>query len=1161
MKKQNIIFWMLAAMLLPLAAGAQCNITLPYSENFNSYSTGGATFPTCWTRVDSAISGNAVYPNVFSSGGNYGNVLNFNGNSTSTTGVMRAATPRIPSPLNSLELSFAVYKNTLKVYAATNPADQTTYHLIGSYAPGYSWTTYEVRTDTVSGMPSDTGYLVFAANHGTGYGNDNPYLDNLTIVALNSCARPDQVTVEQLTNTTATLSWTEVTGAQGYRVFYDTVDEIMYADELPASSTGITLSDLLPNHHYYVWVQTVCAPGTYSDSRTADFTTQLNCYPPVNLRQVSAGFDAASFAWEYDDRGISATGMWTVLRDLDDSTATVEEQSAGDMSHFVSGLNPEHSYEVDFYTLCGGDTAAVATLPVVFKVCGESQLANQTHDYDMHPVPVGYNYGYAQMMYPSDVFLDMDTIRGIALHRYTQGNGASVTRTLSIWMHNTTDTVHNSVVPTTGMTQVANDTSYTFPVQEWDTIYFSTPFVYTPGSNVILTIDDNTGSHVSTGAAQWMWHEQMWKTLYKHSDDNNINPASVTGLTNTQRCPDMHFVGNCNTDLSCVAPVVAVSEVDSFNVVIVWAESGAENYIVEYRTTGSVAWIQADTVQATTYTLNNLQSATHYEVRLGVLCNDEMRYSDIVSFSTGCALQHLPFHFTQNDMCAAADNGLSNCWDHSQYIYRGRLTDSHRGYLRNAGNGEWIMLPTIAEPLQDARLRMWVGSSDQGFVKVGIASMPNASDVEWIDTIEIPASNPNTSHDEYVSYLDNYTGTGNRIVLSPIVNNNYHFIYFFDFHVEVIEDCRPVSNLVLDSSSATTLSVSWTPRSESSQWAVYVNGTQRTVVSGQPHHTFTGLSPYTMYEVSVRSLCDEDSSSLISAQYRTACSGEQCTFTIDAHASTGEGWMGAHLLIYAGGEQIDNFTMLRDSNLSRSYNVCADMPVLFKWTYGNDDAVCSFELRNASGDILYALAEGPGRIDTLFTTNNPCSDDPGTGCLDRYSSVSETACDSYQWQGLTLTASGNYSDTVAGAVEGGCDSIYILHLTVNQSVSQTIDTTVVDSLVWHGTTYTESGTYSWTGTAINGCDSIETLILTIGGTQGIEALEDVPMALYPNPTTGMVKIVADGIETIEVYDAMGRQLLKVRSSDVVDLSGLAAGTYTLRVTLSKGTVMRRVMKY
>ena len=89
----------------------------------------------------------------------------------------------------------------------------------------------------------------------------------------------------------------------------------------------------------------------------------------------------------------------------------------------------------------------------------------------------------------------------------------------------------------------------------------------------------------------------------------------------------------------------------------------------------------------------------------------------------------------------------------------------------------------------------------------------------------------------------------------------------------------------------------------------------------------------------------------------------------------------------------------------------------------------------------------------------------------------ETACDSYIWNGNTYTESGDY--TVTLPTEQGRDSIEILHLTINQS--ETAEETIVtcDSYEWNGAVYTESGDYVFNTTTIAGCDSVVTLHLTI----------------------------------------------------------------------------------
>ena len=76
------------------------------------------------------------------------------------------------------------------------------------------------------------------------------------------------------------------------------------------------------------------------------------------------------------------------------------------------------------------------------------------------------------------------------------------------------------------------------------------------------------------------------------------------------------------------------------------------------------------------------------------------------------------------------------------------------------------------------------------------------------------------------------------------------------------------------------------------------------------------------------------------------------------------------------------------------------------------------------------------------------------------SSEDVTACDSFDWNGTTYTESGTYTFATTNAV--GCDSTATLNLTINNSSSSSEDIIITDSSYeWNGTTYTESGIYTF----------------------------------------------------------------------------------------------------
>ena len=87
--------------------------------------------------------------------------------------------------------------------------------------------------------------------------------------------------------------------------------------------------------------------------------------------------------------------------------------------------------------------------------------------------------------------------------------------------------------------------------------------------------------------------------------------------------------------------------------------------------------------------------------------------------------------------------------------------------------------------------------------------------------------------------------------------------------------------------------------------------------------------------------------------------------------------------------------------------------------------------------------------------------------------LTETACESYEWHGETYTESGDYT------FEDECYK-EILHLTINTVVTEDVTASDCYAYEWNGVTYTKSGNYTFNTTSVvTGCDSIVTLHLTI----------------------------------------------------------------------------------
>jgi hypothetical protein len=53
---------------------------------------------------------------------------------------------------------------------------------------------------------------------------------------------------------------------------------------------------------------------------------------------------------------------------------------------------------------------------------------------------------------------------------------------------------------------------------------------------------------------------------------------------------------------------------------------------------------------------------------------------------------------------------------------------------------------------------------------------------------------------------------------------------------------------------------------------------------------------------------------------------------------------------------------------------------------------------------------------------------------------------------------------------------------------------------------------------------------------------------------------AENVLRIEVYDRLGRRVAVFDNTNSIDISSLAAGSYTLRISFAQGKTVRRVIK-
>ncbi|MFH2141024.1 MAG: T9SS type A sorting domain-containing protein [Bacteroidota bacterium] len=190
----------------------------------------------------------------------------------------------------------------------------------------------------------------------------------------------------------------------------------------------------------------------------------------------------------------------------------------------------------------------------------------------------------------------------------------------------------------------------------------------------------------------------------------------------------------------------------------------------------------------------------------------------------------------------------------------------------------------------------------------------------------------------------------------------------------------------------------------------------------------------------------------------------------------------------------------------------------------------------------------------------------------------ETICngDSIFWHNDYYSFLGIYNDSLLSTI--GCDSIFTLDLSFI-----IIDTSIVDngSIL---TAVTNGAQYQWVN-----CDSSFTpiigennqsftpttngnyaVIITINGctdtsfcynvnSVGLSKCDNLNIFIFPNPTTGIIRVEADNLQKIEVIDIQDKQIYIGKETEI-DLSTQPNGIYIIEIITDKQTMTRKLIK-
>ena len=192
-----------------------------------------------------------------------------------------------------------------------------------------------------------------------------------------------------------------------------------------------------------------------------------------------------------------------------------------------------------------------------------------------------YRYSLSEQIYTPEEIGMTGFINGIAFYN----DGETKTRTYDIYMKTTEKTEFASQYDwiSTSAAEKVFSGSVTMLSGTWTPIVFNSPFNYYGSSNLVLIVDDNTGSYTgSPYMACRVYTNEGLSTLRAFSDGTNFNPSSPSSYTGTLQTVKNQIMLDI-TYVDCSAPdELYATDVTENSATLNWT-GDANSYNVRYR--------------------------------------------------------------------------------------------------------------------------------------------------------------------------------------------------------------------------------------------------------------------------------------------------------------------------------------------------------------------------------------------------------------------------------------------------------------------------------------------------------------------------------------------------------------------------------------------------
>ncbi|MBP5541806.1 MAG: fibronectin type III domain-containing protein, partial [Bacteroidales bacterium] len=928
---------------------------IPFTENFDSYvASSSSQLGPCWNKYyNSGTHVTTSYPYPSSSYHHSGsNSLYFYGYDDTYCNWL--VLPQMADSIHTLELSFWEYKTSstyglVEVGVIVDPMDLTTFTPVDTVQVQNtsSWQQFFVNFTNYTGPE---GRIAMVGRTSSSY---SFYIDDIEVGRYSTCPRVTGLAATRLTNDSAYVSWMGDSAAAGFRVWWSTTDNLPAAtDSIDLVDPNLALGWLGPNATIYMWVSQFCDDGAMSSPVRVVFTTAANCEVITDLHISHVTASTAAFTWNSPQAGYPAISY--VVRWQTATGATMMDTTPNTF-YLLTGLDSVTTYNFSVQSICSHSGEDDSSFWVNYTFTTHDSRCNRilgngtSTTTSIFPLYTSYPYSFGHMLFYAEELESMgDTISGISLN-VTSGGG--ITRNVDVYIGNSDVESMFAAGASLRFSDLTQVFSGNWAVTSGtNTITFDTFFVRDHSRNLVVLVDDNTGttaSSVSFSAYTTLnaiTGDAIYTVHYAYASANP-DPATAPLMYLTNGRPVVTFLTTCAPE-GCTTPLLVASNPTDTTITAYWNASSGTSWNVEYRLPTDTVWtVAANGVTTPQYTIGGLIPSTRYQVRVSTVCSATQSFASVIYASTACGDLPVPFFDDFNDIY----NGYFErpCWRvgnadgqaRGEYTYPYVRNYTQYGPMFRLARGGYAVMPHFAEPLSSLQVRFVYRSPLETSYEI-FGYLTDPDDINTLVVIDTLWPNPGGEGLRlYTIDLDQLAddADGNLCFYVPHNLNDNNLID--DLVVDLIPPCAIPDSLRLVSAIDTSADLTWYMSNIGSatymvRYSVYRSGVYDTVYTSGTSVTLNGLIPGTTYDVECFSICLRTGD--------TSLASNVCRFTTDC----------APLPTLPYVQTFENIPLSSTQTLPNCWEIAAT-----NTTSPSGWPQCVFEAANAASGYYYVLIQ------------------------------------------------------------------------------------------------------------------------------------------------------------------------------------------------------------